>query len=157
MAKKKSKGGSAGAARRKRRKAQSVIETRAKKEFAYRGLSLEELQALPFEEQLQYLPSRARRSIRRGFTAEHAKLLERVREVEPGATAFKTHRREMIIVPEMVGHTFEVHAGHEFKRVDVQPEMIGHALGEFAQTRRSVTHGGVGVGATRGSKHLPLK
>lgn len=157
MAKKGSTGGSAGAARRKRRKAQSVIETRAKKEFTYRGLTLEELQGLPFDEQLDYLPSRARRSILRGFTSEHAKLLEEVRAAEPGSTSFKTHRREMIILPAMVGHTFMVHSGKEFKNVTVQPEMIGHALGEFALTRKSVRHGGVGVGATRGSKHLPLK
>jgi small subunit ribosomal protein S19 len=155
MAQKK-KGGGAGAARRKRRKAASLIETRQKKEFQLRGLTLPELQELPFEKQLEYLPSRARRSVRRGMSYEQAQLLERVRSTEPG-TPIRTHRREMVILPEFVGHTFDVHSGSQFQTVTIQPEMIGHALGEFALTRKLVKHGGVGVGATRGSKHLPLK
>lgn len=148
---------SAGAARRKARKAKSVIEVRKKKEFTYRGKTLDELRALPFEEQLELLPSRIRRVFRRGLTAEQHKLLENVRNAEPGSDTFRTHRREMPILPEMVGHTFGVYNGREFKSVTIQPEMIGHYLGEFSHTRKVVAHGGVGVGATRSSKFMPLK
>ena len=147
---------SAGAARRKARKAASLIEARARKEFTYRGLTLPELQALPLEEQIQYLPARARRTFRRGLTAEQQKLLAQIRETEPGKPV-RTHRREMVILPEMVGHVIALHAGKEFKNFQIQPEMIGHYFGEFAPTRTFKVHGGVGVGATRGSKHLPLK
>jgi small subunit ribosomal protein S19 len=149
--------GSAGAARRRARKAKGVIEVRAKKEFTYRGLTLTELQALPLEEQADLLPSRARRVLLRGLTAEQHKLLERVSKTEPGARTFRTHRRDMPILPVMVNHRFAVHDGKEFKQVVVQSEMIGHYLGEFALTRKQVTHGGVGVGATRSSKFMPLK
>jgi len=148
---------SAGAARRKARKAKSVIEVRKKKEFTYRGKTIEELQAMPMDDQLELLPSRVRRIFRRGLTAEQHKLMERVRGAQPGEETFRTHRREMPILPEMVGHTFGVYNGREFKSVTVQPEMIGHYLGEFSHTRKSVTHGGVGVGATRSSKFMPLK
>lgn len=148
---------SAGAARRKARKAKSVIEVRKKKEFTFRGKTIEELHALSFDDQVALLPARMRRVFRRGLTAEQHKLLERVRNAEPGSATFRTHRREMPILPEMIGHNFGVYNGREFSAVTVQPEMIGHYLGEFALTRKLVAHGGVGVGATRSSKYMPLK
>jgi small subunit ribosomal protein S19 len=148
--------GSAASARRKMRKAATLIEARKRKEFSYRGLSLEELKAMPFEELLEILPARARRTLTRGYTQEEADLAVKIRETEPG-TPVKTHRREMLIVPEMVGHVIALHTGKEFVNFQIQPEMIGHYFGEFVLTRKGVKHGGVGVGATRGSKHLPLK
>jgi small subunit ribosomal protein S19 len=156
MAKKKGQA-SAGAARRKARKARSVIDVRKKKEFTYRGLTLEEMRELSIEQQTELLPARPRRVMRRGLTAEQHKLLERVLNTEPGKKTFRTHRRDMPVLPAMVGHTFGVYDGKEFKSITVQPEMIGHYLGEFALTRKIVAHGGVGVGATRSSKYMPLK
>ncbi len=147
---------SAGAARRRARKAATLVEARKRKEFTYRGLTLPELQALPLEEQIEFLPARIRRTVRRGFTAEQHHLLKKIRATEPG-TPIKTHRREMVILPEMVGHVISLHAGKGFQNFQLQPEMIGHYLGEFALSRTFKVHGGVGVGATRGSKHLPLK
>jgi small subunit ribosomal protein S19 len=147
---------SAGAARRRARKAATLIEARKRKEFTFRGLTLPELQALSFEDLLEYLPARARRSLSRGYTKEEVHLLEDIRATEPG-TPVRTHRREMIITPEMVGHVIALYTGKEFVNFQIQPEMIGHAFGEFVLTRKGVKHGGVGVGATRGSKHLPLK
>jgi small subunit ribosomal protein S19 len=147
---------SAGAARRKARKAATLIEARKRKEFTFRGLTLEELKALPWDDLLEHLPARARRTLRRGFTVEQKKLLETIRATPPG-TPVKTHRREMVILPEMVGHVISLHAGKEFKNFQIQPEMVGHYFGEFAPTRTFRAHGGVGVGATRSSKHLPLK
>ncbi len=155
MAKKKQ--ASAGAARRRARKARSVIDVRKKKEFTYRGYTLEELQELSLDEQTELLPSRVRRILRRGLTAEQHKLFDRVQRAEPGKQTFRTHRRDMPVLPVMVGHSFGVYDGREFKSVTIQPEMIGHYLGEFALTRKPVSHGGVEVGATRSSKYMPLK
>jgi small subunit ribosomal protein S19 len=147
---------SAGAARRKARKAATLVEARKRKEFTFRGLTLPELQALPFDDQLGYLPARARRTLVRGLTQEQQDLVQKIRNAEPG-TPVKTHRREMVILPEMVGHVIALHNGKSFENFQIQPEMIGHYFGEFALTRAFKAHGGVGVGATRGSKHLPLK
>ena len=147
---------SAGAARRRMRKAATLIEARKRKEFTFRGLTLPELQALTFDELLDYLPARARRTLTRGYTKDEAHLLEVIRATEPGSP-IRTHERGMIITPEMVGHVIALHGGKEFVNFQIQPEMIGHAFGEFVLTRKMVKHGGVGVGATRGSKHLPLK
>ena len=129
-------------------------------EFTYRGHTLEELQALSVEEVAELLPARMRRTIERGLSVEHEKLLEEVREADPEETAddpIRTHLRDMPVLPEMVGLTFAVHTGQSFERVRVEPEMVGHYLGEFQLTRTSVEHGQAGIGATRSSKFVPLK
>ncbi len=129
-------------------------------EFTYRGHTLEELQDLELEEVADLLPARQRRSIVRGLSVEQEKLLEKAREKDEQETAnspIRTHLRNMPIIPEFVGLTFAVYNGQEFERVRVEPEMIGHYLGEFQLTRNSVTHGQAGIGATRSSKFVPLK
>ena len=54
----------------------------------------------------------------------------------------KTWARACTIIPEFVGHTFEVHNGRTFTRVFVQEDMVGHKLGEFSPTRTFKGHGG---------------
>jgi small subunit ribosomal protein S19 len=141
--------------RSKRKARRKKIEIK-KKEFSYRGLSLEELQKLSIEELLPLLPSRMRRTIKRGLTSKQDKLLRDIEKTNLG-DAIKTHCRNMIILPSFVGHRIDVHNGKEFQRVEIQPDMIGHYLGEFAITREKVKHTGPGVGATRSSKFMPLK
>ncbi|EMA47013.1 30S ribosomal protein S19 [Halobiforma nitratireducens] len=129
-------------------------------EFTYRGHTLDELQDMELEEVAELLPARKRRSIERGLSVEKRKLLEEAREKGEEETAnapIRTHLRDMPILPEFVGLTFEVHNGQSFERVYVEPEMIGHYLGEFQLTRTSVEHGQAGIGATRSSKFVPLK
>ncbi|WP_415381407.1 30S ribosomal protein S19 [Halosimplex sp. TS25] len=129
-------------------------------EFTYRGHTLDELQDLSLEEVAELLPARQRRSITRGLSVEKEKLLDEAREAGEEETAndpIRTHLRDMPIVPEMVGLTFAVYTGQSFERVKVEPEMLGHYLGEFQLTRTSVEHGQAGIGATRSSKFVPLK
>ena len=129
-------------------------------EFTYRGYTLDELQEMELEEVAEQLPARKRRSIKRGLSVEKQKLLEKARgkdEEETANAPIRTHLRDMPILPEFVGLTFEVYNGQSFERVRVEPEMIGHYLGEFRLTRTSVEHGQAGIGATRSSKFVPLK
>lgn len=123
------------------------------KEFRYRGYTLEELKNMPLEELAKLLPARERRKIRRGFTEQEEKLLRKLKKKD----AVRTHCRDMVVLPEMVGKIIFVHNGKDFVRVKIKPEMIGHRLGEFALTRRFEKHSGPGVGATRSSKYVPLK
>ena len=53
--------------------------------------------------------------------------------------AVKTHLRDMIIVPEMIGSTVAVYNGKIFNVVDVKAEMVGYYLGEFSITYRCVS------------------
>jgi small subunit ribosomal protein S19 len=54
----------------------------------------------------------------------------------------KTWARRCTIVPEFVGHRFEVHNGRLFLPVFVTEDMVGHKLGEFSATRTFRGHGG---------------
>jgi small subunit ribosomal protein S19 len=129
-------------------------------EFTYRGHTLDELREMALDEVAELLPARQRRSIRRGLTDEQEKLVETARGRDEEGTAndpIRTHLRDMPVLPEFVGLTFAVYDGHEFERVEVEPEMLGHYLGEFVLTRSSVEHGQAGIGATRSSKFVPLK
>ena len=132
------------------------IDIGRKKEFAFHGLKLEELQELSLEELLPYLPARQRRTLNRGLTDGQNKLLKKIKNAQKNIE-IKTHRRDMIILPEFIGHQIAIYNGNTYTRVKIQPEMIGHYLGEFARTRKEVKHTGPGVGATRGSKYMPLK
>jgi len=132
------------------------------KEFMYRGLTLNQLQSMSMDEFINLLPSRQRRSLHRGLQPEQRILLEKLRrsmeEVRKGISpTVKTHVRNMIVLPEMVGIAIQVHNGKEFVNVDIKPEMIGHYLGEFAVTNKPVRHGTPGIGASRSSMYVPLK
>jgi small subunit ribosomal protein S19 len=131
------------------------------KEFIYRGYSLSQLKEMSMDEFINILPSRQRRSLHRGLTPNQRILLEKIREAkEAGETEgamIKTHVRDMIILPEMVGFTVNVHNGKEFVAIPVKPGMIGHYLGEFAITNKPVRHGTPGIGASRSSMYVPLK
>jgi len=130
--------------------------------FKYRGHTLEELKKMNMDQFIQLLPARARRSLNRGLPPRQKKLLERLRRAYRAKKRGKdlltrTHVRDMIIFPEMVGLKIGVYNGRVFEMVDIKPEMIGHYLGEFSLTRKRVQHGSPGIGATRSSKYVPLK
>ena len=129
------------------------------KEFKYRGVTIEELQNMSLEKLFELLPSRARRSLTRGITDNKRKLLEETKLAKAGKlnTPIKTHLRDVIILPYMVGLTVQVFAGKEFHPVIIKPEMVGHYLGEFSLTNKRVVHGAPGVGASRSSLYVPLK
>ncbi|ATW90085.1 small subunit ribosomal protein S19 [Halohasta litchfieldiae] len=129
-------------------------------EFTYRGYDLDELQDMDLDEVAELLPARQRRTILRGLSEEHQKLLDKADgkgDEETANNPIRTHLRDMPVLPEFVGLTFAVYTGQSFERVEIEPEMIGHYLGEFQLTRNSVEHGQAGIGATRSSKFVPLK
>ena len=108
----------------------------AKKEFRYKGKSLEELQSLGIGELAEILPARARRTLKRGIPDDHKVVLKKIKQ---GDKNLRTHCRDMVVLPEMVNATIKIHNGKEFVQVEIQPEMIGHCLGEFVLTRKSIT------------------
>ncbi|MDP2216346.1 MAG: 30S ribosomal protein S19 [Methanolobus sp.] len=125
-----------------------------KGEYTYRGKTVEELRSLSIEEFSEMLPARERRTILRGLSEGKKDVMQQLRD---GKDSLRTHHRDIIIFPDMVGKNIEVYNGKTFMAFEVQPEMIGHRFGEFAPTRPKVSHGSAGVGATRSSKFVPLK
>lgn len=128
----------------------------------YRGYPLSELVKLNMDELIELLPTRRRRTLKRGLPPRQKKLLMKLRAARKQAKRGKevivrTHCRDMVILPEMVDLTIAVHNGKEFKRIKIIPQMIGHVLGEFSTTMGRVKHGNPGIGATKSSAYVPLK
>jgi small subunit ribosomal protein S19 len=137
-------------------------EQLSRQKFHYRGHTLEELKKMSMDQFIELLPARARRSLKRGLPPRQKKLLKRLRRAYRAKKRGKdlltrTHVRDMIIFPEIVGLKIGVYNGTDYKVVEIKPSMIGHYLGEFALTRKKVEHGTPGIGATRSSKYVPLK
>lgn len=125
--------------------------TSKKKEFSYKSQSLEQLKKLEIREFAKLVHSRARRSLLRNFQDVENFVARAKKKIENGKQ-IKTHKRDIIIVPELVGMKIQVHAGNKFTPIEITGEMLGHRLGEFSMTRSKVNHGKAGVGATKGSK-----
>ena len=129
------------------------------KEFAYRGIPKKELDSMPLEKLFQLFNARQRRSLTRGITDGKRKLIEEIKAANAGKlkNPIKTHVRDLIVLPYMVGVTVNVFSGKEFLPVTIRMEMIGHYLGEYVITNKRVSHGAPGVGASRSSLYVPLK
>ncbi len=129
------------------------------REFLFRGLSKEELDNTSLEKLFQLFNSRQRRSLTRGITDGKRKLIEEMKSAKAGKlkTPIKTHLRDLIILPYMVGVTVNVYSGKEFVPLSIRTEMVGHYLGEYVITNKRVNHGAPGVGASRSSLYVPLK
>ncbi len=125
-----------------------------KGEYTYRGKTVAELQAMGYDEFVAMLPARERRTLKRGYTDGRKNVVQQLKD---GKDNLRTHYRDIIIFPDMVGKHVEVYNGKSFVAFEIQPEMIGHRFGEFSPTRSKVSHGSAGVGATRSSKFVPLK
>ena len=126
----------------------------AKKEFTFKGKTVTELQKLSLNELAQLLTARQRRTLKRGFTDQQKILIKKLRANEKN---IETHCRDAVILPEMIGKTIKVYQGKEFIPVIIEPDMIGHCLGEFVLTRKKVSHSAPGIGATRSSASLSVK
>ncbi len=131
----------------------------AKKEFTYRGKNLKELKEMSITEFAKLVPARQRRTLSRQPTEAQKSLMEKIDKALAGKykKQIKTHARNTIILPKMVGLTIFIHTGKEFKQIIITEEMVGHVLGEFALTRQSLKHSAPGVGATKSSAHQSVK
>ena len=136
---------------------------------------------MPMDELIKLLPARARRSILRATDPEvrsrvleygmlrserdepeRLKLLRKVLKARELASkgknvVIKTHVRDAVVLPIMVGLTIAVYNGKEYVPVKITPEMIGHYLGEFAITTKKVQHGEPGLKATRSTLFVAMK
>ncbi len=129
------------------------------KEVLYKGRNLEAVQRMSLEEFMRIVPSRARRTLKRGFTDSQKRLLLRIKKHRERKLTkpIKTHCRDMVILPEMVGILFQVHNGKEFIPVHVNHEMLGKYFGEFVINRKKVAHSAPGIGATKSSAAMSVK
>ena len=126
------------------------------KDRKFRGKSIDELKTLDTREFAKLLCGRERRSVLRNFDVIESFVKRAAKKIAKGKIP-RTHIREMVIVPALVGWTIGIHNGKTFDSIKIETDMLGHRLGEFALTRRTVKHGAAGVGATKGSASLSVK
>lgn len=133
------------------------------REFKFRGYNQEQLKSLSIESILPLFNARQRRSLNKRvgkyMNDQKRKLREEMKLAREGKLQgkLKTHVRDMIILPDMIGLVISIHNGKEFYDVNIKPEMVGHYLGEYAITNKRVQHGSPGVGSSRSSLYVPLK
>jgi len=130
------------------------------KKDTWKGIDEDKIAMLSYDDFLKKIPSRNRRSLMRiKMNPRLKKFVELVRAVKKSnpKKVIKTHLRDAVILPEWLGMTFGVHNGKEFKKVEITLNRLGQRLGDFSHTTGRVLHSGPGVGATRGSKFVPLK
>ncbi|MDR4510974.1 MAG: 30S ribosomal protein S19 [Nitrososphaeraceae archaeon] len=133
------------------------------REFKFRGYNKEQLKSLSIESILPLFNARQRRSLNKRvgkyMNDQKRKLREEIKLAREGKleSKLKTHVRDMIILPDMIGLLISIHNGKEFYDVTIKPEMVGHYLGEYAITNKRVQHGSPGVGSSRSSLYVPLK
>ena len=128
----------------------------AKKEFTYRGKTIEELKQLDVREFAKFARAKNRRSILRNFN-EIEKFVNRSKEKLAKNKSIKTHDRYIVVVPAMVGMKIGIYDGRKFVFIEIVEEMLGHRLGEFAPTRTRTKHGKAGVGSTKGTRSKSKK
>ncbi|CAD6184272.1 unnamed protein product [Caenorhabditis auriculariae] len=133
------------------------------RKFTYRGVDLDQLLDMSRDQFSKLLVARKRRRLSRGLKRKHLALINRVQKAKKAAgvlekpAVVKTHLRDMIILPEMIGSVIGIYNGKVFNQTEIKPEMVGNYLGEFAITYKPVKHGRPGIGATHSSRFIPLK
>jgi small subunit ribosomal protein S15e len=144
-------------------RAAELKKRRAFRKFSYRGIELDNLLDLSSDQLRDVVHARARRRINRGLKRRPMGLIKKLRKAKQEAKpnekpdTVKTHLRDMIVVPEMIGSVIGIYSGKEFNQVEIKPEMVGHYLAEFSISYKPVKHGRPGIGATHSSRFIPLK
>jgi len=141
------------------------MTTFAKRNYTFRGKTLDELKGLPLQDFVKLLSSQRQRFFKRSFCVKHIKLIGKLKKARETIrdqkgirpTTVRTHLRGMVILPEFVDNVIGIYNGKEFLEVQIRPEMIGHVFADFSVPKKDVRHSKAGVGATRGSSATSLK
>ncbi|KAL4425264.1 hypothetical protein ABPG75_009280 [Micractinium tetrahymenae] len=133
------------------------------RKYTYRGVDLDQLLDMSTDELVEMFGARQRRRFQRGLKRKALALIKKLRKAKKEAPAgekpeaVRTHLRNMVIIPEMIGSVVGVYNGKTFNQVEIKPDMIGHYLAEFSISYKPVGHGRPGIGASAGSRFIPLK
>ena len=130
--------------------AEDQKKKRTFRKYSYRGIDLDKLLDMSNQDLMELFRARARRKFSRGIKRAPITLLKKLRKAKRETAygekpeAIKTHLRNMIIVPEMIGSVVAVYNGKQFINVEIKPDMIGHYLAEFSITYKPIRHGRAG-------------
>ncbi|PWN20322.1 putative ribosomal protein S12, cytosolic [Microstroma glucosiphilum] len=136
---------------------------RSFRKFSYRGVELDSLLDMSNEDFMKIVHARVRRRFQRGLKRKPMGLIKKLRKAKAEAppnekpAPVKTHLRDMVVVPEMIGSVISIYNGKVFNTVEIRPEMTGHYLAEFSMSYIPTRHGKPGLGSTNSSRFIPLK
>lgn len=127
------------------------------RKVTFRGKTIEELQAMSLQEFAKLCTSRARKSLlKNGVDKKFLKKIEATKQsVKPKYV--KTHKRDLVVVPQMIGGKISIYKGKDWEQIEVTVKMLGHYLGEFGLTRKRLQHGKAGIGATKSSSAVTAR
>jgi len=117
------------------------------RKFSYRGVDLDALLDLSSEQLMELVPCRVRRKFSRGLNRKSMALIKKLRKAKKECPEYekpapvKTHLRNMIIVPEMIGSVVGVYNGKVFNQVEIKPDMVSHYLGGMLPRDALFFHG----------------
>ena len=134
--------------------------TRKLKRYTFRGLELDQLCELKDDQLFELFNARARRKMNRsrGLTGQYRNLVQKVAatlvNLQPGERpkTVKTHLRNALIFPQMVGGIVGIYNGKEFKEVEIKFDMIGRYLAEFSITYKPTLRKAAFVHGKKGKK-----
>ena len=127
-----------------------------KKQFTFRGKTLEELKQMETREFAKYLDSTKRRAVLRQSDIIE-KFIKKCEKRQAKSRSILTQDRSLVIVPKMIDLTIQIYNGKNYISIKITQEMLGHRLGEFVPTRTKVQHGAPGIGATKSSAAMSVK
>jgi small subunit ribosomal protein S15e len=137
---------------------------RSFRKYSYRGVDLEQLLDMSNDEMVELYSARQRRRFQRGLNRKCMALIKKLRKARKAVEGtgekpdpVRTHLRNMVIIPEMIGSVVGVYNGKTFNQVEIKPDMLGDYLAEYSITYKPVRHGRPGIGASTSSRFIPLK
>jgi len=146
--------------------AEPVAQVPKRKPFKkqiYRGVEIDKLLEMEYMEVVSMFKSGQRRRVKHGMHPKYDRLVKKIKTSVKNTPhgekpkAVKTHLRNAIVMPEMVGGIAEVYSGKYWNPVEIKADMCGQYLAEYSMSYKPVKHGKVGHGATRGSKFVSLR
>eukprot|EP00477_Mikrocytos_mackini_P000349 GAHX01000371.1.p1 GENE.GAHX01000371.1~~GAHX01000371.1.p1 ORF type:complete len:147 (+),score=27.74 GAHX01000371.1:41-481(+) len=118
------------------------------RKLSYRGVGEEELKVMKNADFIQYLPATRRRRFKKGISEDYKKVIQKAKKRKEEAVGtnappklIKTHCRDAIVLPSMLGCTFGVYNGRDFIEFEADIPKLGCHFGWFSPTRKPVHHG----------------
>merc|ERR1711865_214143 len=98
------------------------------KKHGYRGIDLDKLLDMSNQDPMDMFKARQRRKFNRGIGRKTITVLKKLRKAKRETSygekpvPVKTHLRNMVVVPEMIGSVVGVYNGKQYINVEIKPE-----------------------------------
>ena len=108
------------------------------KKQIYRGVEIDKLLEMEYMEVVSMFKSGQRRRVKHGMHPKYDRLVKKIKTSVKNTPhgekpkAVKTHLRNAIVMPEMVGGIADVYSGKYWNPVEIKADMCGQYLAEYS-------------------------